>query len=51
MTKWQFCEDDMSEVIAKTIATIAMSAAIAVAVYRTENANCLWALFFVASIW
>lgn len=42
----------MSEnLVCKAIASVAMSAAIAVAVYKTENANCLWALYFVACIW
>lgn len=41
----------MNEVIAKSVATIGMSAAIVVAIHKTGNANCLWALFFIAAIW
>ena len=40
-----------NELIARAIASVAMSAAIGVAVYRTKNPNCLWALFFVAAMW
>ena len=37
--------------ICKAIASVAMSASIAVAAYATEEPNCLWALFFVACLW
>ena len=43
----------MSEwiLICKSIASVAMSAAITFAIDKTGNENCLWALFFVAAIW
>ena len=37
--------------ICKTVVGVTMSAAIAVAVHKTGNANCLWALFFVVAMW
>ena len=37
--------------ICRAIASIAMAGAIGTAVYKTENPNCLWALFFIAAIW
>ena len=41
----------MNEVmICKAIVGVAMSTTIAVAVYKTKNIACLWALFFVASL-
>ena len=41
----------MNEVmICKAIVGVAMSTTIAVAVYKTKNILCLWALFFVASL-
>lgn len=41
----------MNDCTAKAIASVAMSLAVAVAVWKTESARCLWALFFVTSIW
>lgn len=36
--------------ICKTIIGVAMSAAIGFATYKTENANCLWAMLIVLGI-
>lgn len=41
----------MNELTCKAVASVAMSIAVAVAAYKTRNANCLWALFFVACLW
>ena len=41
----------MSNAVAKAVASVAMSIAIAVAAYKTESAYSLWALFFVALLW
>ena len=38
-------------IVCKAIASIAMAGAIGTAVYKTENPNCLWALFFISAIW
>ncbi len=38
-------------VLAKGLASVAMSGAVAFAVYKTKSANCLWALAFITMIW
>ena len=35
----------------KAISSIAISAAVAFGLDRTQNANCLWALLFVCVLW
>ena len=38
-------------VICKAVSSIAISAAVAVTAYKTEQPVCLWALFFAAVLW
>ena len=37
--------------IAKTITSISMAAAVAVIGYKTKEPICLWALFFILILW
>ena len=37
--------------VCKAIASVAMAGAVGAAAWKTENANCLWALFFISAIW